>query len=71
MQVAWVASPRGRLVRDYQERLGLTFEQALARAAETLGKFRLYLVSVWAVLALPAGLMAGGRINRGGPSLGG
>ena len=35
MQVVWRLSPRGRLVGDYQERFGLTFEQAVALVAET------------------------------------
>lgn len=35
MQVVWRISPLGLLVTDYQERFGLTLEQALAMAAET------------------------------------
>ena len=35
MQVVWRISPLGLLVDDYQERFGLTLEQALAMVAET------------------------------------
>jgi hypothetical protein len=35
MQVVWRISPLGLIVADYQERCGLTIEQALAVLAET------------------------------------
>ena len=31
MEVVWRLSPLGHLVGEYQERFGMTFEQALAR----------------------------------------
>ena len=37
MQVVWQLSTLGLLVADYQKRLGLTREQALAKARATLG----------------------------------